>query len=84
MKDEQVSTDAAYAIDGEWRCLLEAAASPAVGVDAYIDPTTMEVTEDSTVPGVEYIGKFTSATLTNPVGLPTGDYADVVLLQTQL
>ena len=84
MKDEQVSTDAAYAIDGEWRCLLEAAAVPAVGVDAYIDPTTMEVTHDSTIPGVEYIGKFTSATLTNPVGLPTGDYADVVLLQTQL
>lgn len=83
MKDEQVNTDAAYAIDGEWRCLLEAGATPTVGADAYISVTTLEVT-DASGAGYEYIGKFTSATLTNPVGLPTGDYADVVLLQTQL
>lgn len=83
MKDEMVTTDAAYAIDGEWRCLLEAGAAPTVGADAYISTTTMEVTEVSGA-GYEYIGKFTSAVLTNPEGLPSGDYADVVLLQTQL
>ena len=82
MKDEQVSTDAAYGIDGEYRTLQHGASTPAVGADAYIIAASGLVTHDSA--GNEYIGKFTSVALTNPVGLPAGTYADVKFMQTEL
>jgi hypothetical protein len=82
MKDEKVSTDAAYATAGEFRCLLEAGNAAAVGKDAYINTTTHEVTTASGA-GYQYIGWFNSAALTNPSGLPAGSYADVIVNQTE-
>jgi hypothetical protein len=82
MKDEKVSTAAAYAISGEMRCLQDAASVPAVGADAYIIAASCLVTHDSA--GNEYIGKFSSVALTNPTGLPAGTYADVILMQSEL
>jgi hypothetical protein len=83
MKDEKVSTAAAYALNGEVRCLLDGAATATVGADAYIITASMLVTETSGV-GAEYIGKFSSVNLTNPTGLPAGTYADVILMQSEI
>jgi len=82
MKDEKVSTAAAYALDGEVRTLQDAASVPAVGADAYIIAASGLVTHDSA--GNVYIGKFSSVALTNPTGLPAGTYADVILMQSEV
>jgi hypothetical protein len=82
MKDEKVSTAAAYALGGEVLCLLKAGANPAVGIDAYIDTTTLEVTHASGA-GLQYIGYFMAGAETNPSGIPAGSYAWVILNQTE-
>jgi hypothetical protein len=78
--DSPVSTTAAYALDGVWRCQLNGGVTAAVGTDAYIILATKLVTTASGA-GNLYLGKFTSANLTDPSGLPAGTYADVAVNQ---
>ena len=74
--------DCAFAISGLFSMRLDASATAAVGVDAYIIPATGRVTHDAT--SNEYLGKFGGAEEANPLGRPAGDYCLVHLNQTEL
>jgi len=74
--------ECAFAISGLFSMRLDASATAAVGVDAYIIPATGRVTHDAT--SNDYLGKFFGAEETNPAGRPAGDYCLVNINQTQL
>lgn len=81
--DTPVATaSTAYAYTGEFLMLLDAAATAAVGADAYMIIADAEVTE--TAGTNDYLGKFTSGNLVNPTGMPAGTYATVKLMQSEL